>query len=99
MVGVDQAAALSGVLVREQPLQGHAGEERIAVVALAIGEGQLGRLGDSVDVGDGVVAQRGEVEPFQQAELLQEDGSLAPGAAGEQPDVAERALDRTNRAP
>ena len=53
----------------------------IAVVGLAIGEGELGGLDNGVDVVGGVVAHRGEVEAFEQLELLQEDGALRPGSA------------------
>ena len=55
---VDQATPFSRVLAREQAIQRHVREERIAVPALAVGEGELGGLDQRVEVGRRVVAER-----------------------------------------
>ena len=52
----------------------------IAVVGFAISKGQLARLRDEVDIRRAVVPQGAQIIAFEQAELLQEDRSLAPGA-------------------
>ena len=59
----------------------HGGELGIAVVALAVGEGELGALEVHVQVLGGVVAERAQVEAFEKPQLLQQDRTLAPGAA------------------
>src|SRR5215831_14227399 len=55
----------------------------VAVVGLAIRKSQLCRLGDQVNVRRCIVPQGSHIEPFQQAELLQKDRSLAPGSTFE----------------
>ena len=67
---------------------GHVDERRVAVERLAIGEGELGRLDDEVDVLGRVVAEPAEVVAGEERELLQEHRPLAPGRALEDVEAA-----------
>jgi hypothetical protein len=93
-VVADQTPSLRRVRRREQRRDGHVDEARIAVVALAIREAQLHRLGDQVHVGGGVVTERGEVVGLQQRQRLEQDGALTPRPAAQHVDTAERRTDR-----
>ena len=55
---------------------------RVAVEGLAVGEGELHRLRDRVDVVRRVVPEPGEVDPLEDLEHLEEHRALAPEAAG-----------------
>ena len=56
----------------------HAAVPRVAIVLLAIGEGELERFRHHVDVARGVVPHRAQVERFEHAEGLHEHGPLRP---------------------
>ncbi len=75
---VEQAAPLLRVVAREEHVERHVGEVRIAVPRLAIGERELRALGDRVDVLRRVLAHPREVEALEQPQLLEEDRRLAP---------------------
>ena len=77
----DQRPSLCRVLLGQQLVEGNVVEVRVPVVTLAVGERQLGGLHQRVDVLGRVVSHRGDIIPFQQRELLQEDGPLRPGRA------------------
>ena len=77
----NQRAALGRVCLGQQPVEGHVVEARVAVVGLAVGEGQLGALGHRVQVLRRVVAHRRQVELCQQRKLLQEHRALGPAGA------------------
>ena len=94
----DEQATLVAVLGREQVVERHVDEGRIAVERLAVGERELRALDDRVDVLGRADADGREVEPGEQGELLQEDRALTPrpGLADRVPVVVEgdRRLDR-----
>ena len=69
----DQGAALVGVRAREEPVERHV---RVAVVRIAVREGELRGLGH--DVHELRLAQRGDVEAFEQAQLLEPGRALPP---------------------
>ena len=69
--------------LREQAAHRHVDELRVAVVALAVGEDELERLGEQVDIGRRVVAERGEVVGLEQRQHLGQHRPLTPGAARE----------------
>jgi hypothetical protein len=69
-------------------------EARVAVVALAVGEAELHDLGDEMDVGRRIVAERGEIVGGEQRQHLEQDRPLAPRAAGEHLDAAEAGRER-----
>ena len=58
--------------------QGDFDEQRITVVLVAIGKGQLQCLGDHVDVVRRQVPHRLDIETFQEAQGLAEHGALRP---------------------
>ena len=76
----DQGPAAVGVGGVEQAVQGHVEGGRVAVPGLPVGEGELGALGHRVDVGGAAQAHRLQVEPVEQAELLEQHRALAPRA-------------------
>ena len=63
---------------REQPLERHVGEGRVAVARLAVGERELRALDDRVDVARRPDRASARSKPVEQRELLQEDRPLAP---------------------
>src|SRR6185503_16359936 len=69
-------------------------EARIAEIGLAVRERELHRLGDTVQVAGGVVAELAQLGAIQEVERLQQRRPLAPRAAGIELDIAERGLDR-----
>ena len=79
-LGADERAPRGVVVRAEQRLHRHVGGVRVAVPGLAVGEGELGDLGDGVDVVGRQVPGGVQVEAGQQRELLQEDRALAPRA-------------------
>src|SRR5262249_58942604 len=81
--GIDEAPARGPVRGIEQAWAGNRDVAWIAVVGLAIGEGELDRFRDGVDVVRRVVAERGEVDPVQNLQHLKERRPLAPEAAGQ----------------
>ena len=62
----------------------------VAVVPLAVSEGELERLRDHVDVARGVVAEGAQIEVREHAEGLHEDRSLCPGRLAEDFAAGER---------
>ena len=75
----DQLAALVRVLAGEQFLHRDSAK-RVAVPRLAVCERELRALGEACDVRPRCVSSSGEVEAFEQPQLLEEDGRLAPRA-------------------
>ena len=71
---------------------------RVGVIGLAVGEGELQRLGQMVHVIGAVMAEAGEVDALKQRQGLQQHRPLAPGAAGEDVEIAKAAaLRRADR--
>ena len=66
----------AAVLRRQQLVQRHVDESRVAHVGETIGERQPLRLDHRVDALDSVVAHRREVEPVQQVQQLQREHAL-----------------------
>ena len=93
-IRADHLPPLPRIVARQQRFDRHVDEARIAEISLAVGEGELHRLGDAVQVAGGVVAELAQLGRVQEVERLQQRRPLAPGAAGEQPDLAERGVDR-----
>ena len=81
--GIDELPPRVGIRFREQAAHGHVDEFRVAVVALAVGEDELERLGEQVDIGRRVVAERGEVVGLEQRQHLRQHRPLTPGTARE----------------
>src|ERR1019366_10517858 len=79
--GIDKLAANPRITIAQQSGKGNVDEFRIAVVSLAIAERELGGLDDGVDVIGGIVAHRGQLEAFEQLELLKKDWTLRPWPA------------------
>ena len=76
----------------------HLDHRRVAVIGLAVGKGELQRLGQVVDVVGAVVAEAGEIGALEQGQGLQQHRPLAPGAAGEDFEIAKpAALGRADR--
>ena len=67
----------------QEGAHGHVDELRVAVVALAVGEDELERLGEQVDIGRRVVAERGEVVGLEQRQHLGQHRPLTPRTARE----------------
>ncbi len=63
---------------REQAVERHVDEARVAVERLPVGERELRALDDRVDVLGRADAEGREVEPGEQGELLQQDRPLPP---------------------
>ena len=79
-VPLDELRALARVLLREQARDRLRGREvRIAVVEVAVGEGEVHRLVQRVDVARGVVAHRLQVHRLQDVQRLQHHRALHPG--------------------
>ena len=76
----DELAPLVVVVVRQQVLERHVEVVRVAVPGLPVGEGELARFGDEVDVLGAARFHGRHVVAAEQGELLEEDRSLAPGA-------------------
>ena len=66
------------MLVGQEPRERHVDEPWVAVPALAVGEGELDRLGDEVHVLGAVVAERLELAALEDRERLQERRALRP---------------------
>src|SRR5207302_1137807 len=69
-------------------IQRHVYETGVTVVALAIGEGQLGGLDVDVQELGGVVPESAQIETFEQLQVLEKDRALRPWAALEHFDAA-----------
>ncbi len=76
----DQAAAAVGIGGRQQRVGGQVGVGGVAVIGLAVGEGELHRLGDAVDEVGAREVHVGDARAVEQAQRLQEGGALAPHA-------------------
>ena len=81
LVEMDQVAALGRVFLGQERLHRHVDEFRIAVVALAVSERELQRLGQKVDVGRRVEPERLQVIARQERQDLGEHRSLTPRTA------------------
>ena len=68
----------SSLYSREQAVERHVDEVRVAVERVAVGERELRALDDRVDVLGRADAEGREVEPGEQGELLQQDRPLPP---------------------
>ena len=66
----DQVATACGVRVGQQDVHGDVIELGVAVVCLPVGEGELGGLGQGVEIVGGVVAEPAQVVALQDGELL-----------------------------
>src|SRR3989441_2065540 len=93
---IDQLPPLRGVRLREEPDRRHRREVGIAVELVAVREGELQRLSDSVDVPGRVVAHALEIEALQDCDRLEQDRSLSPETRLED---FERAVPGLERAP
>ena len=94
---LDELLPRSGVRLREQALGGDLHEVRIAVIGVTVGERQLDRLDDPVQVGRRVVAERLQIDPVQQIQHLQQRRALAPEATrGDFVSVVRRAQGRAD---
>ena len=93
-VHADRRGALARVPVGEQIVHRRPGADGVAVVALAIGEGQLERLGHDVDVARRVVPHRAQVERREDGEGLHEHGALRPRALPQDLAPRERRAER-----
>src|SRR5829696_1631617 len=82
-VRVDAPAPLGRERRREQPLERHVDETRVAVARLAVGEGELHRLGEDVDIAWTVVAHGADIDAVEDRQDLPEQRARAPRAAGE----------------
>ena len=79
VIGIDEAGALSRVLLRQQSADRLLGRKRgVAVIEVAIGEREVHRLIQRVDVAGAVVAHRLQIEVLEDIERLQHHGSLRP---------------------
>ena len=80
-LGIHQLSTLFRVVLREELGQRNLREARIAVARLAVCERELCALEPGMERVDRLEPHRAQVESLQQPQLLQEDGSLAPGRA------------------
>ena len=78
---VDQARRAAAYSGRAGPPSGTSANERVGVVGVAVGQGELHRLDRQVDGVGPVVAQRLQVEPFEELQGLQQVRPLGPRAA------------------
>ena len=77
---VDRLVAGAGVSLRQQAFQRLLGRVvGIAVVEVAVGEGEVHRLVEGVDVPGRVVAHSPQIGVLQDVQCLEHDGSLHPG--------------------
>ena len=77
----DQLPSFGVVLIGQQGSERNADEVRIAVIGLAVGEGELGAFHHGVDELGAKRIHRANIEPAQQGKLLQEHRTLAPRTA------------------
>src|SRR2546422_6768832 len=77
---LDEPLSRRGVRLREEPVR-NLHEVRIAVVRVAIGEGELDRLDEPVQVRRRIVAEGLEVDAVEEVEHLEERRPLTPEAA------------------
>ncbi len=80
MRGIDQLPALGGIRFRQKNLFGDFAELGIAIITIAIGEGQFHGFDDGVQILGAVVAHTLQIEPFEDVERLEHDRSLGPEA-------------------
>ena len=81
-VGADKLSPLRGIVRIEQGPNRNVDEPWIPVMAFAVRECELDRLGDGVNVLGRVVTECFQVDSLKQGERLGYDGTLAPGSAG-----------------
>ena len=81
-VETEHLAAAAHIIVGQQRLDRHVHESRVAVIAFAIGEGELDRLHDRMRIVERVVTHGLEIDALQHTEHLQQHRALAPGPAG-----------------
>ena len=94
-IRINPCTSPRGVGVAQQRVDRHIDELRIAVIGMAVGERQFECLDKCVDIGRRIVAQRFQVEAFQDLQRLQQHRALAPRPAAEQCGVVE--ADRQRR--
>ena len=80
---VDQRPANARVLVGEKRLKRHLDKRGIAIILVAVGEGQLHRLGDDMNVVRRLETHLLELEPFEQSQHLEHRRTLRPRTAFE----------------
>src|SRR5438105_3357057 len=78
---LDELLPYRRVRLREQPIGRHLHEVRITVVRVTVGERELDRFDDPVQVRRRIVAERFEVDAVEEVQHLQERRPLAPEAA------------------
>ena len=89
LVGANQRATPRGVFLRQQTFQRHIDELGIAKMMVAVGECQIDRFGDDVDVLRRVVPHRLQVVTLEDVQRHRQCRPLRPRSAGVQFDVAE----------
>src|SRR5262245_17733798 len=94
LVGTDQLLPLSRIVARQYGLDRYVDHARVAEIGLAVGEGELHRLRDAMQVASGVVAELAQLGGLEEVHRLQQRWPLAPGPASIELDVAERGLGR-----
>ena len=80
-IAPDELPPGGGVVFRKKRFCGDIDETGIADIAIAIGEGELHRLGDDVQIFDTVMAERLEVVAFENVECYEHDDALRVGRA------------------
>src|SRR5205807_633737 len=86
----DERAPPRRVGLREEPVGRDPHEVRVAEVGIAVGERELDRLDETVEVRRGVVAEGFQVEALEQVQHLQLRRALAPEPARRDLVAAER---------
>ena len=76
---IDQRPPDLGIAIREQGLERDVGKERVAIVLVPVGHGQLDRLDDRVYIVCRQVAHALQVKTLEQAQRLAEVRPLGPG--------------------
>src|SRR5207245_7931292 len=77
----ENASACSSVHVRDQALEIHDDEFGVPIPRLTVSERELRPLDNRMDVVGGEKTGPSQIEGFEQAQLLEEHGPLAPGPA------------------
>ena len=85
----DQGSTRLGVGLGQEPVRRHLHVVGIPVIGLAVGEGELDRLRQQVEVPRRVVAQRAQVVRLEEVQHLEQHGPLAPEAAHRHFELAE----------
>jgi hypothetical protein len=92
LLGVDQRAALRGIVAREQRFDRHVREARVAIARVAVRERELRGLEPEMERVGARGILRGQIEALEQAQLLQKHRALSPGPG--LPDARTAVVDR-----